>query len=248
MRTYLDFEKPIAELEAKIEELNSLESNGNAVSVAEEIATLQGKAKKALEETYAKLTPWQKTQVARHPERPHFMDYVTELFEEFTPLAGDRAFADDTAIIGGLGRFRGRPVMVIGHEKGDDTQSRLNHNFGMARPEGLPQGNPLDGHGRQVSDPRHHVRRHARGLSRRRCGRARPGRSDRALHRALHVLERANHRHRNRRGWIRRRRRHRDRQLDHDAGARDLYGRLARSGLLRSCGTIPTGPRTPPRA
>ena len=136
MRTYLDFEKSIAELEAKIEELSSLESNGNAVSVAEEIATLQGKAKKALEETYAKLTPWQKTQVARHPDRPHFMDYVDALFEEFTPLAGDRAFADDTAIIGGLGRFRGRAVMVIGHEKGDDTQSRLRHNFGMARPEG----------------------------------------------------------------------------------------------------------------
>ena len=136
MRTFLDFEKPIAELEAKIEELGSLESNGNAVSVAEEIAALRAKADKALKKTYAKLTPWQKTQVARHPERPHFLDYVKALFEEFSPLAGDRAFADDLAILGGLARFRGRPLMVIGHEKGADTKSRLKHNFGMGRPEG----------------------------------------------------------------------------------------------------------------
>ncbi len=136
MRTYLDFEKSIAELESKVEELRSLETNGNAVSVADEIAALQVKARKALKETYAKLTPWQKTQVARHPDRPHSIDYVESLFEEFTPLAGDRCFAEDHAIIGGLARFRGRPVVVIGQEKGTDTQSRIVHNFGMARPEG----------------------------------------------------------------------------------------------------------------
>ncbi len=136
MRTYLDFEKSIAELESKIEELRSIESNGNAVSIAEEIATLQTKARKALEETYSELTPWQKTQVARHPDRPHCMDYVEALLEEFTPLAGDRTFAEDHAVVGGLGRFHGRAVMVIGQEKGADTQSRLDHNFGMARPEG----------------------------------------------------------------------------------------------------------------
>ena len=136
MRTYLDFEKSIAELESKIEELRSIESNGNAVSIAEEIATLQTKARKALEETYSELTPWQKTQVARHPDRPHCMDYVEALLEEFTPLAGDRTFAEDHAVVGGLGRFHGRAVMVIGQEKGTDTQSRLDHDFGMARPEG----------------------------------------------------------------------------------------------------------------
>ena len=136
MRTYLDFEKPIAELESKVEELRSLESNGNTVSIAEEIATLESKALRELAETYAKLTPWQKTQVARHPERPHFMDYANGLFEEFTPLAGDRFFGEDHAIVGGIGRFRGTSIIIIGQEKGSDTESRLKHNFGMARPEG----------------------------------------------------------------------------------------------------------------
>jgi len=136
MRTYLDFEKPIAELESKVEELKSLEDNGNGVSIAEEIATLEAKAQQALEHTYATLTPWQKTQVARHPERPHCLDYIHALMDEFVPLAGDRFFAEDHAIVGGLGRFRGEPVMVIGQEKGSNTEARLEHNFGMARPEG----------------------------------------------------------------------------------------------------------------
>ena len=136
MRTYLDFEKPIAELESKVEELKSLEDNGNGVSIAEEIATLEAKAQQALEHTYATLTPWQKTQVARHPERPHCLDYIHALIDEFIPLAGDRFFAEDHAIVGGLGRFRGEPVMVIGQEKGSNTEARLEHNFGMARPEG----------------------------------------------------------------------------------------------------------------
>ncbi len=137
MRTYLDFEKTIAEIETKVAELRALtggESDG--VSISDEIAKLEAKANDALQSTYAKLSPWQKTQVARHPQRPHCMDYIDTLLEEFTPLAGDRYFAEDHALTGGLGRFQGRPVMVIGQEKGSDTESRLKHNFGMARPEG----------------------------------------------------------------------------------------------------------------
>jgi len=135
MATFLDFEKPIAELQSRIDELRRT-AEGGSVNIDAEIAPLQAKAEKLLVDTYAKLTPWQKTQVARHPERPHFKHYVAGLIEEFMPLGGDRAFADDNAIIGGLGRFRGRRVMVIGHEKGDDTASRLKHNFGMGKPEG----------------------------------------------------------------------------------------------------------------
>src|SRR5436305_823238 len=135
MTTFLDFEKPIAELQTRIDELRQT-AEGGAVDIDAEIAPLQAKAEKLLRDTYARLTPWQKTQVARHPERPHFKHYVAGLIEEFMPLAGDRAFADDNAIQGGLGRFRGRRVMVIGHEKGDDTASRLKHNFGMGKPEG----------------------------------------------------------------------------------------------------------------
>jgi len=135
VRTYLDFEKPIAELESKVSELKTLE-DGEGVSIADEIKKLEQKAKAALVDTYGKLTPWQKTQVARHPERPHSLDYIAELIEDFTPLAGDRYFAEDEAIMGGLGRFRGRSVVIIGHEKGSDTEGRIRHNFGMARPEG----------------------------------------------------------------------------------------------------------------
>jgi acetyl-CoA carboxylase carboxyl transferase subunit alpha len=136
IRTYLDFEKPIAELESKVAELRALEGDDRPVSIAEEIKKLEQKARAALLDTYAKLTPWQKTLVARHPERPHCLDFVGALIEDFTPMAGDRYFAEDEAIVGGLGRFRGRSVMVIGHEKGSDTESRIRHNFGMAKPEG----------------------------------------------------------------------------------------------------------------
>lgn len=136
MRTYLDFEKPVAELESKVSELRSLSQTQNGVSIADEIGKLEQKAKTALEETYAKLSPWQKTQVARHPERPHFRDYVEQLIEDFSPLAGDRYFGEDHAVIGGPGWFRNRAVLVMGHEKGSDTESRVRHNFGMARPEG----------------------------------------------------------------------------------------------------------------
>ena len=138
----LDFEKPIAELEGKIEELRHLSDSGD-VNIADEVGKLQGKVDKLLRSTYAKLTPWQKTQVARHPERPHALAYIAALIQDFTPLAGDRAFAEDQAIVGGLGRFRGRSVMVIGHEKGHDTESRIKHNFGMAKPEGYRKAKRL---------------------------------------------------------------------------------------------------------
>ena len=136
MRTYLEFEKPIAELEGKVAELRAMAAEDDSVAIGDEVSLLEAKAASNLEQIYANLTPWQKTQVARHPNRPHFSDYVGKLIEEFTPLAGDRNFAEDFAIIGGLGRFRGESVMIIGHEKGNDTESRLKHNFGMARPEG----------------------------------------------------------------------------------------------------------------
>jgi len=135
MATYLDFEKPIAELEARIAELRETAS-AEEPNIEAEIARLEEKAARLLRDTYARLTPWQKTQVARHPERPHFKDYVAGLIEDFVPLAGDRNFADDPAVVGGFGRLGERRIMLIGQEKGDDTTSRLEHNFGMARPEG----------------------------------------------------------------------------------------------------------------
>ncbi len=142
MPTFLDFEKPIAELEGKIEELRHLATSGD-INIAEEVARLQAKVDRLLRQTYAKLSPWQKTLVARHPERPHLKDYIEELVEEFTPLAGDRLYADDSAIIGGMGRLRGWSVMVIGQEKGSDTETRVRHNFGMAKPEGYRKAQRL---------------------------------------------------------------------------------------------------------
>jgi acetyl-CoA carboxylase carboxyl transferase subunit alpha len=136
MRSYLDFEKPVAELEAKLDELRAVTETGSAVSVGGEITRLEGEATDELRTIYSKLTPWQKTQVARHPQRPHCVDYIAGLITDFTPLAGDRKYGDDDAIVGGFGRFRGESICVIGHEKGSDTETRLKHNFGMARPEG----------------------------------------------------------------------------------------------------------------
>ena len=136
MQTYLDFEKPVAELQGKIQELKSLASTDQAVSIDEEVGRLQSRADEALNDIYKKLTPWQKTQVARHPQRPHFSDYARALITEFVPLAGDRKFSEDAAIQAGFGRFRGTPVAVIGQEKGSTTETRLKHNFGMAKPEG----------------------------------------------------------------------------------------------------------------
>src|SRR5436305_2053157 len=136
MRSYLDFEKPVAEIEAKLDELRALETSESAAAIGEEITRLEAKAAQTLKDLYAALTPWQKTQVARHHERPRCMDYVAQLITDFAPLAGDRKFGDDEAIVGGFGRFRGESVCIIGQEKGATTESRLKHNFGMARPEG----------------------------------------------------------------------------------------------------------------
>jgi acetyl-CoA carboxylase carboxyl transferase subunit alpha len=144
MNVFLEFEKPVADLEGKIEELRQMGSEhplndgtqNVSINIDEEIARLQVKSAHLIGEIYARLTPWQKTQVARHPSRPHFSDYAARLITEFTPLAGDRLYGDDKAIVAGLGRFRGKPVAVVGHEKGSDTKSRLKHNFGMAMPEG----------------------------------------------------------------------------------------------------------------
>jgi acetyl-CoA carboxylase carboxyl transferase subunit alpha len=142
MRHFLDFEKPIAELEGKIEELRRMSDPGG-INIADEVGRLTEKADRQLRATYAKLTAWQKTQVARHPDRPKALSYINALIAEFTPLAGDRAFADDTAVIGGMGRFRGRSVVVLATEKGADTDARVKHNFGMARPEGYRKARRL---------------------------------------------------------------------------------------------------------
>ncbi|MEM7121099.1 MAG: acetyl-CoA carboxylase carboxyltransferase subunit alpha [Pseudomonadota bacterium] len=135
MQHYLDFEKPIAELESKIKELRKL-SDGDGVNIVDEVARLQGKLDRLLNQTYSKLTPWQKAQVARHADRPHTSDYIAHLIDDFVPLAGDRFFGEDAAIVAGLGSFRGQSVVVMGHEKGADTADRVKHNFGYARPEG----------------------------------------------------------------------------------------------------------------
>ena len=142
MRSFLDFERPIAELEGKIEELRHL-STTSEITIADEVGRLENTANRLLRQTYARLTPWQKVQVARHPERPHCLDYIGGLITEFVPLAGDRAFAEDAAVIGGIGRFRGRSVLVLGTEKGADTPARLRHNFGMAKPEGYRKARRL---------------------------------------------------------------------------------------------------------
>lgn len=136
MQTYLDFEKPISDLEGKIHELKKLAAEDESIDTSDEIHRLEVRVREAILEIYSKLTAWQKTQVARHPQRPHFVDYAAQLFTEFTPLAGDRTFGEDAAIQAGLARFRGQPVALIGQEKGSDTKSRIKHNFGSARPEG----------------------------------------------------------------------------------------------------------------
>jgi acetyl-CoA carboxylase carboxyl transferase subunit alpha len=142
MTTYLDFEKPIAELEGKIAELRHLPNSGD-VDIAEEVMRLQDKAHKQIRATYARLTPWQRVQVARHAERPHAQAYIDRLITDYTPLAGDRAFGEDAAIVGGMGRLQGRSIVVLGQQKGDDTESRIKHNFGMARPEGYRKAQRL---------------------------------------------------------------------------------------------------------
>jgi acetyl-CoA carboxylase carboxyl transferase subunit alpha len=136
MRSYLDFEKAVAELDAKVDELRAVQPEGDSVAVAEEIGRIEAKATQTLKDLYAGLTPWQKAQVARHPQRPHAIDYVKALITDWQPFAGDRKFGDDAALLGGFGRFRGDAVCILGNEKGSTTEARLKHNFGMARPEG----------------------------------------------------------------------------------------------------------------
>ncbi len=153
MRAYLDFEKPVAEIEAKIEELRQVSADEGAVPIGEELTRLELKAEKALADLYLALTPWQKTLVARHQQRPHFSDYAKALITDFTPLSGDRVFGEDSAIVGGFGRFRGRSVCILGQEKGWDTESRVRHNFGMAKPEGYRKAARLMGLADQFNLP-----------------------------------------------------------------------------------------------
>ena len=228
MLTYLDFEKPIAELETRVAELRETASSSATSTSTPKSAGSRPRSNKLLRDTYAKLTPWQKAQVARHPERPHFKDYVAGLADDFLPLAGDRAFADDPAIIGGLARIDGRQVMLIGHEKGDDTASRLKHNFGMAKPEGYRKAIRLmqlaDRFGipvvTLVDTPGAFPGRAGRG--------ARPGRGDRPLDRAMPGAPSADDRGRRRRGRIGRRGRDRRGQPRADVRACGLFGHLAR--------------------
>jgi acetyl-CoA carboxylase carboxyl transferase subunit alpha len=145
MHAYLEFERPIAELEGKVVELRKLAEADPTMNIEEEVGRLQTKSRQLIHDTYAKLTPWQKAQVSRHPARPHFLDYAAGLFDDFEPLAGDRVFGEDGAVMIGLGRFRGKPVAVVGQEKGNDTKSRLKHNFGMAMPEGYRKAQRLFG-------------------------------------------------------------------------------------------------------
>src|SRR5258708_20718252 len=142
MTTYLEIEKPISELESTVAELRHLPNNGE-VDIADEVMRLQGRVDRLLRATYSKLTPWQRVQVARHPERPHAQRYIDRLITDYVPLAGDRVFGEDAAIVGGVGRFRGQSVAILGQEKGDDTDSRIKHNFGMARPEGYRKAQRL---------------------------------------------------------------------------------------------------------
>ena len=179
MRHFLDFEKPIAELESKIDELRKM-SETDGLNIADEVARLTEKADRQLRATYAKLTAWQKTQVARHVDRPRTLAYLAALITEFTPLAGDRAFGEDAAVVGGLGRFRGRSVVVLGTVKGSDTEGRVAHNFGaMARPEGYLESPPPDRTRRPVRAAGADLRRYLRRLPGRRRRGARPGRGDR---------------------------------------------------------------------
>ena len=181
MQTFLDFETRIAELAGKIAELKSINDEDGSVSIADEVKQLESKLSKSLADLYADLEPWQKTQVARHPDRPHTKDYLDALISEFTPLAGDRKYAEDDAVIGGLGRFEGNPVLVIGQEKGADTKSRLETQFRHGAAGRLSQGCAADGAGRALQPAGADICGYCRRLSRHRCGGTRPGRGDRAV-------------------------------------------------------------------
>ncbi len=225
MRSYLDFEKPVAELDSKVDELRALAATGS--DIGDEIARIEDKAAQALNDLYANLTPWQKTLVARHPQRPHLSDFIGALITEFTPLAGDRKFAEDEALIGGFGRFRGESICVIGQEKGASTESRIKHNFGMARPEGYRKAVRLMEMADRFGIPVLSVVDFGRRLSRHRRRGTRPGRGDRALHRCVPVAGRAQCRDHHRRRHVGRRYRHHHGQPRPDVRARHLQRDLA---------------------
>ena len=210
MRHFLDFEKPIAELEGKIEELRRM-SEPDGINIADEVARLTTVADRQLRTTYARLTPWQKTQVARHPDRPKAQDYIDGLITDFTPLAGDRAFADDAAVLGGIGRFNDQPVVVLGTEKGIDTESRVKHNFGMARPEGYRKARRLVELAGRFGLPVLTFVDTSGAFPRHRRGGSWPGRSHCPLHRGLPASPGADRRDHHRRGRLRRRNRAGDR-------------------------------------
>ena len=230
IRSYLDFEKPVAELDSKVDELRALAASGT--DIAEEVSRIEEKAAQALADLYANLTPWQKTLVARHPQRPHFTDFVGGLITEFTPLAGDRKYGDDEALMGGFGRFKGESICVMGQEKGNTTDSRIKHNFGMARPEGYRKAVRLMEMAERFGIPVLSIVDFGGRLSRHRRGGARPGRGDRTLHRCLPVARRAQCCRRHRRGHVGRRHRDYHRQPRLDAGACDLQRNLAGSRVL----------------
>ena len=237
MRSYLDFEKPVAELEAKIEEMRALQTSDDAIAIGEEINRIESKADQALKELYAGLTPWQKTQVARHPQRPHCLDYIAQLITDFAPLAGDRTYGEDAAIVGGFGRFRGESVCVIGQEKGSDTDSRLKHNFGMARPEGYRKAVRLMDMADHFEIPVIALIDTAGaypGIGAEERGQAG---SDRSLDRSLFADRRSKRGGDNRRRRLGRRDRDRDRQPRHHARAlglqRDLTGRRGLDPMAR---------------
>ena len=225
--TFLDFEQPIAELEAKVEELRYAQDD-SAVDISEEIQRMQKKSQALTKEIYAKLTPWQVAQVARHPQRPYTLDYIGLIFTDFEELHGDRSFADDASIVGGLARFNGQSVMVIGHQKGRDTKEKILRNFGMPQARGLPKGAADDAACREIRYSGHHLRRYAGRISGHRRRGARPVRSHRPQSVRHGGVEGAGRVHRDRRRGIRRRTRHRSRRRRHDDAVRDLFGDFAR--------------------
>ena len=232
MQSYLDFEKPIADLEGKIAELKSLSDPDKVVSIDDEVAALTSRADQALADIYKKLSPWQRTQVARHPQRPHFSDYVKALVTDWTPLAGDRKYGEDPALQAGFGRFKGAPIAVLGQEKGSDTSTRLAHNFGMANPEGYRKAVRIMDMADRFNIPVVSLVDTAGAYPGPRGRRARPGRGDRALHGKISRDRRSEPRHHHRRGRVGRRHRHRDGQPRADARARDLQRDLAGIGRL----------------
>ncbi len=245
-RHFLDFEQGVAELETKIEELRYVQ-NESAVDISEEIDRLGKKSLLLTKDVYSKLTPWQVTQIARHPQRPYTLDYVAEAFTDFQELHGDRHFADDQSIIGGMARFNGQPCMVIGHQKGRDTKERGLRNFGMSRPEGYRKALAADEAGRKIRPAGIHLRRYAGRLSRYRRRRARPVGGHRPQHLRDGATRGADHLHHHRRRRLGRRTGDRGRRPDADPAIRGVFGDLARRLRIDSLENRRTCRPRPPR-